>query len=50
MHVTRAKALYMAIKDFRYLILQTRIHVVSQFIFENANKFLVRLKKNNSKK
>lgn len=50
MHLTRARALYMAVKDFRYVLLQSRIHIVSQFIFENVNKFIVRLKKNNSKK
>jgi hypothetical protein len=50
MHFTRAKALYMSIKDLRYVLLQSRIHTVSKFIFENVNKFLVRLKKNNSKK
>lgn len=50
MHLTRAKALYIAVKDFKYLLLQSRIHIVGQFIFENVNKFVLKLKKNNSKK
>jgi hypothetical protein len=50
MHLTRAKALYIAVKDLKYLLLQSKIHIVGQFIFENVNKFVLKLKKNNSKK